>query len=266
MKRLLENWRRFVNEAEDPVAEIQKIIQGDQYLSHLADQVTPETVKAFDSVYYIQFPGELQSEHLQKHFDQSSAGSTFSVSEDKVQDLILKTVSTPPHRAVEERGTKKLKWLNVKTREDIGHDTLVKRDPNDPNISMATDLETFGMVDSMISGDRVKDWSVVSGVAEQNDYELVTKEGAPYTEKDLANNVPAFIKQELGVVPGDKMQNPTKILNVITAQVGEVDEKPVLTLMSVFPGHSPVDASKKDIMDKKQFKDHGYYFLRGETK
>ena len=186
-----------------------------------------------------------------------------------VQDLILKIVPTSPDRAVEEGAAKKLKWLNKETKKYIGHDTLVKGDPNDPKISMITDLEHFGMVE------RVKDWSTVSSVAQKSGYELVTcggeivdkkcnQEGERYTEQHLANDVPAFIKQELGVIPGDKMQNPTQILNVIAAQVGEVNGKPVLTLMTVFQGHSPVDESKNDIMDKKQFKKYGYYFLRGK--
>ncbi len=258
MKLIMENWKRFLNEQEEPAAQVQQILQGNQYLSHLADKVTPDTVKDLKNLYYVQFPGELGSDHIKKHFDKSNPGSSWAVPEQKVSDLILKVLSTPPTKQVEERGTTKYKWLNIPAGAQVGHDSLKKLDPSDPSISVSTDLERFGMVD------RVKDWDAVSGVAEQNNYELVTQEGKPYTKEHLAADVPAFIKQDIGVIPGDKMQNPTDKVNVIAAQVGEVNGKPVLTLMTVFPGNSPVDAEGNDIMNKKDFKDHGYYFIKGK--
>jgi hypothetical protein len=125
-------------------------------------------------------------------------------------------------------------------------------------IKKVEDLEPFGMTD------RVKEWDKVDAVAKQNGYNLVTKEGEVYNEEDLKNNVPCFIKQEIGVVDGDKMQNPTKVYNLITAKVGEVDGKAVLTLMTVFPGVNPVDKDGKDITNKKDLAAAGYALIKSE--
>jgi len=152
MKLIMENWKRFLKEQEEPAAQVQQILQGNQYLSHLADKVTPDTVKDLKNLYYVQFPGELGSDHIKKHFDKSNPGSSWAVPEQKVSDLILKVLSTPPTKQVEERGTTKYKWLNIAAGAKVGHDSLKKLDPSDPSISVSTDLERFGMVD------RVKDW------------------------------------------------------------------------------------------------------------
>ena len=93
---------------------------------------------------------------------------------------------------------------------------------------------------------------------------MVTEDGAPYTEQDLANNVPSFIKQTIGVVTGSKMENPTSLMNVIVAQIGDVNGKPVVSLMSTYPGLQPVDETGKDLTNKKDFKEHGYYFVEGQ--
>ena len=259
MKLLLENWRKFLKEENEEVfSQVQDIIKNNQYISHLADKITEESVKDLGNLYYVQFPNELGSKHIKRHFDKSNPGSIWGIPEEQVSQLILKALGTSPTKETEERGTKKFKWVNIPTGKEIGFDSVKKLDPNDPNISVATDLERFGMTD------RVKDWNAVSGVAEQNNYELVTQEGKPYTEQHLANDVPSFIKQDIGVVPGDKMQNPTELINVITAQIGEIGGKPVLSLMTVYPGISPIDDAGNDLTDKKAFKDHGYYFIKGK--
>ena len=71
MKVLLENWKSFLTEQEEPAAQVQQILQGNQHLSHLADKVTPDTVKDLKNLYYVQFPGELGSDHIKKHFDKT---------------------------------------------------------------------------------------------------------------------------------------------------------------------------------------------------
>ena len=254
----MENWRRFLKEGEegDLFSQVQQIIRDNKFLSHLADKITPESIKDIGNYYYVQFPGELDSDHIKKHFDESDPGSTWGISPEQVSGLILDIISKPPTKEVEERGALKFKWLNVPTGEDIGFDSVVRKDPNDPGIEDSVDLEPFGMVD------RVKDWAVVAGVAKENDYDLVTQDREEYTEEDLKNNKPAFIKQELKVVSGSKMDNPTDVANVVTAKIGDVGGKPILSLMAVYPGLTPMDNAGNDLSNKKEFQKYGYYFLK----
>jgi len=269
-KVLFENFRKFVNEGDELLEakggmrllrkRIKNIVAQNKFLSHLAKDVNrKDTIKDAGGFYYLQFPGQLSSDHIKKHFDQSSDASIWSIPEEQVSQLILRTMrSQKPTKSVKERGALKHKWLNIDAGQQIGFDSLKKLDPNDPSIQRKDDLDPFGMTD------RVKDWNVVSSVAKENDYELVTQEGEPYTEQHLANNVPSFIKQEIGVIPGDKMENPTSLVNLIVAQIGDVNGKPVVSLMTVYPGHQPVGTGGEDLTNKKDFKDHGYYFLTGK--
>ena len=268
-KVLFENFRKFVNEEEELLEvkggmrllrkRIKNTVAQNRFLSHLAKDVTKDTIKDAGGFYYLQFPDQLSSDHIKKHFDQGSDASTWSMPEEQVSQLMLQTMrNQKPTKSVKERGALKHKWLNIDAGQQIGFDSLKKLDPNDPSIQRKDDLDPFGMTD------RVKDWNVVSSVAKENDYELVTQEGEPYTEQHLANNVPSFIKQEIGVIPGDKMENPTSLVNLIVAQIGDVNGKPVVSLMTVYPGHQPVGTGGEDLTNKKDFKDHGYYFLTGK--
>jgi serine/threonine protein kinase len=258
MKLIMENWNRFINEdVEQPVEKIKQIVSNNVHLKHLVPKINEKTIKDLGNIYYLQFPDGLNSDHIKKHFDKNSSASIFSISQDQVADLMLSIMKKNPTRSVTEREILKHKWLNIPTDSQVGFDSLKKLDPNDPSISIESDLDPFLMTK------RVKDWNIVSKVAKDNDYELVTSEGRPYTEQDLANDADAFIKQEIGVIPGRKEDNPTKLMNIVVAQIGEVDGKPVTSLMSVYPGHQPVDEKNKDLTNKKDFKEHGYYFVKG---
>lgn len=61
------------------------------------------------------------------------------------------------------------------------------------------------------------------------------------------------------------MQNPTKTYNLVTSKVGEVEGKPVLTLMTIFPGINAVDKNGNDITSKKDFAEAGYAFIKSST-
>ena len=237
---------------------IKNIIKENQFLSKYADQITEDSLKEFNEYIYVKLPDELNSPHINKHFDKSNPGSIWSISKEEVTKLILETLAKKPTKSLQEGPTFKYKWLNLEYTKPVGFDSLKKVDGD---ISKEVDLEPFGMVE------RVKEWEKVDAVAKQNGYELVAKDGdntREYTEEDLKNNVPCFIKQEVGVVEGDKMQNPTKIYNLITAKVGEVEGKPVLTLMTVFPGVNPVDKDGKDITNKKDLSAAGYALIKSK--
>jgi len=296
MKLIMENWNKYLKENEIVEGQPRRrkkalknqvidIISASPYLKHLAKKVQSRGIKDTGNFYYVSFPGELRkSPHIKKHFDKNNPGSVWNISEDDVENLILRAMDTPPSKQLEFRGSQRFKWLNVPAGQQIGYDSVKKMNPNDPGISFKDELEHFGMAD------RVKEWggceedeetgemrcTGVNGVAIQNNYELVTcgggfdkktkkctQEGEPYTEQHLANNAPAFLKQNIAMAKGNKLQNPTELYNVVAVQVGEIEGKPLLTLMTVYPGMQPLDDKGNDLMDKKQFKDHGYYFVEG---
>jgi len=242
--------------SDSTLEQIKDLLRDNKFLADKADSLSGDIVKDVDSSIYLQFPNELDSPHIKKHFDKSGPASVWSISKDAVGDLILKTIKTKPTKTGQEGPAFKHKWLNVDSGKNIGFDSLKKVDGE---IESTVDLEPFGMVD------RVKDWSVVSKVASDNNYELVTKDQKPYTEENLKNNEPAFIKQNVGVFYGDKTENPTSIFNVVLAKIGEVNNKPVLTLMTVFPGINPVDGSGNDITNKKDLIKHGYALIKPKS-
>ena len=241
---------------ENTLDEIKKLIKGNNFLSKYADGITEDSIKEYNDYIYVEFPDGLNSPHINKHFDKKSTGSVWSISKEEVYKLILDTLNKNPSKEVKEGPTFKYKWLNIEHSKQLGFDSLKKVDGK---ISKVEDLEPFGMTD------RVKEWSKIDSVAKQNGYNLVTKEGDVYTEEHLKNNLPCFIKQEIGVIYGDKMENPTKTYNLITAKVGEVGGKSVLTLMTVFPGINPVDKDGKDITNKKDLMSAGYALIRDDN-
>tara|TARA_R110002074_G_scaffold86156_2_gene190368 strand:- start:312 stop:1100 length:789 start_codon:yes stop_codon:yes gene_type:complete len=259
MKLIFESWNKFLTEEEessDTIEQVRKMVAANTHLSGKAGEISAETVKEVGPFLFVLFENSLDSDHMSKHFDEKNPISTWTISKDQVKDLMLDIMANEEFKAVEERGTQKYKWLNTPTNKTIGLDSLKKAEPNDPSIKVIDDFERFTMTD------RVKDWSAVSKVAADNEYELVNQERSPYTRQDLASGKPSFIKQKIGVVLGDKKQNPTPLVNVVVAEIGKIGKKPVVSLMTTYPGNSPVDSSGKDIMDKKAYKDHGYYFLK----
>jgi len=246
----------LMEKEEDRLEQIRNILKSNKFLESKAEGLTPDMIKDTGKLIYIQFPGELDSNHIKKHFDKSSTGSKWSISPEKVSDLILNTIKTNPTKSGQEGPVFKYKWLNVDAGGEIGFDSLKKQEPTETTL----DLERFGMVD------RVKDWKTVEKVLNDNEYELVKKTGEnkvePYTEADLEAGTPGFLKQDIGVVKGKIEDNPTKTFNLITARIGMYNNKPVVTLMSTYPGLQPVDAGGKEITNKKEFKKHGYSFVK----
>jgi len=295
MKLLLENWRKYLKEVEEaPVStlsQIQQFIRNIPPMAQLADTINEEHIKDLGKYYYVQFPNELESKHIKKHFDPNNPGSAWSISQEEVSQLVSNIISKVEKTKEGQEGPAyKIKWTNIPAGKHVGFDgkhvgfdSLIKKDPKDPSISNKVDLERFGMVDAMIDGKREKDWNLLAKVIndpntegynpDNPSYELVTcggntnesgdcdEPGEPYGPEHLQNDIPAYIKQDLGVVPGDKKQNPTKLMNVITGKLGDIDGKPVLSLITTFPGNQPVDDGGNDITNKKDYKKHGYYFL-----
>lgn len=255
---------------KDRLKQIRNILKNNRFLKNKAEGLTPDMIKDTDKLIYIQFPGELDSNHIKKHFDRSSTGSKWSISPEKVSDLILNTIETNPTKSGQEGPVFKYKWLNVDAGAEIGFDSLKKQE----HTGTILDLERSGVIDRAIA--RNEDWKTVEKVLNDNEYELVKKKKTvenkdgpytkadvePYTEADFEAGTPGFLKQDIGVVQGKIEDNPTKTFNLITARIGTYKNKPVVTLMSTYPGLQPLDGDGKEITNKKEFKNHGYSFVK----
>lgn len=275
----------FLNEAEEEevtnprLEQLKDVLRNYDFYKNIgvaedkASELTDDMVKETDKFVYLQFPGELDSDHLKKHFDKSNSVSTWSITPDGVSDLILRMLEKEPTKSGTDRQGLKHKWLNMDVGRNIGHDSLVKVD-KDNGMKIEDDLERFGMIDRADASKGEITWKNIADVIKGNKakkiepIELVKADGKPYTKNDFetrtsdGKRTPGFIKQEIGVVSGNKKDNPTELFNLVTAEIGKYNEKPVLALVTVFPGHSPVDKEGNDVMNKKDYKDHGYAFLK----
>jgi hypothetical protein len=90
-------------------------------------------------------------------------------------------------------------------------------------------------------------------------YDLVDETGKKYTKEHLKSGEKCFITQKNGTIEGEK--EDTNLINIVTAKIGEIDGKAVLTLMTVYPGINAFDAENKEIMNKKDFAAAGYALI-----
>ena len=252
---------------KDTFGQIQEVIKSNERIADYADKITIADVHDLIHVYYVQLPGGLDQNHIARHFE-DNPGSVWTIPKDEVFDMMLTGMdSKPPILA-----GSKLKWINVETGENVGVDAVISKDDLEGRaISTEADLERFGLVD------RTDDWNLIRKIADddENNYELVTHDGDAYTadhfkahkeqqgDSDAGpEETVAYIKQHIGYVSGNKNDNPTQKINIITGKSGIVNGKPVVTLITIFPGIQPVDDSGKDITDKKLFAKQGYFFLK----
>ena len=268
---------------KDRLEQLKKIVRDNPFYKEYnvndtkADELTKDMVIDPDhnKFIYLNFPGDLDSDHIQKHFDHSpeNAASIFSISEDQVLKHILEMINDEsPPGPTEEFGSIRYKWLNKPLGSKIGYDSLKKVGKD--NMETKPDLERFGMIDRANASDSKITWEMIAKVIKGDKtrdiepIDLVKADNKKYTETDFntrtsdGKRTPGFIKQEIGVVRGDKKDNPTKLFNFVATEIGKYNEKPVLAFVTVFPGHSPVTASGDDVKNKKDYKDHGYAFLK----
>ena len=147
--------RLFEDNSGSKLELIKNIIKENQFLSKYADQITEDSLKEFNEYIYVKLPDELNSPHINKHFDKSNPGSIWSISKEEVTKLILETLAKKPTKSLQEGPTFKYKWLNLEYTKPVGFDSLKKVDGD---ISKEVDLEPFGMVE------RVKEWEKVDAV------------------------------------------------------------------------------------------------------
>ena len=252
------------------IEQVRDVIRKNQNVATYADGLEADDVHELKHVYYVQLPDELSAGHIARHFS-DNPGSVWKISKDAVFDEMKKAMDKEKPVPVGF----KLKWLNMETGRDIGVDAVISKDDLEGReVSTGEDTEPFGLAD------RTDDWSLVTKVATDpnNNYELVTQSGDPYTEehfkahktgqgdeKQGSKETVPYVRRELGYVPGNKNDNKTQKINVVTAKSGDLNGKPVVTLMAVYPGIQPMDGpgrDAKDLNDKQQFAKHGYYFLK----
>jgi hypothetical protein len=254
MKRIA-TFRLFENQ-ENLIDEVKNLINNVPPIKHLSDEVTEESIKEYDKWIYVKLKDELDSAHINKHFDVNNPGSTFTVSKEELSKIMSQIMMKEPTEKAQEN-VFKYKWLGIDAGKIIGKDSLVKVDGD---IEMMEDKEPFGMVNNWKKDTDINDfWNKVESVAKTNNYNLVDETGKVYKIDDLEAGKKCFIRQEIGVIEGEKKD--TSLINIITAKIGEANGKDVLTLMTVYPGINAVDKDGKPIINKKDFAAAGYALI-----
>ena len=203
MKVLLENWKRYLNEAKVPFEEIQAIIDGNQYLKGkvVADE---NTVHDLGDKFLLM---SSVSHIAERHQDKCFPGSLFLKGDDAIKQAVLNVVKDMP-----ATGGKTMAFPTG--IEGLGMERLVKATPE-----QIAEFEDFKM----------KDGTIVK----------IKKEGAN---------------------PGQV----TDRLSVIAPAIGEAGGKPVLSLVTSFPGFMGTGKGGEgdiEIRDRADFAKNGYYFL-----
>lgn len=260
--KLYEDFKEELKSDSNILDKIKELMQNTPPIKDYASKIEVENIHIIaNKIIWVELPGELESNHLKKHFDKNESGSTWTISQDEVKKLMEKTIESKPTFAGLEgptgREIYKYKWLNLDCGKDIGLDSIKQIKPGD-KVDDYEDLELFGLTKK-----EGVTWEFIQSVASKADYKLVKKvdnKTEDYTEEDFQNGEDCYIKQVIGVVKGEKI--PTRLVNLVMSKIGEIDGKPVLTMMTVYPGISPKDKDGKDITNKKDFKASGFAFIK----
>ena len=106
------------------------------------------------------------------------------------------------------------------------------------------------------SGGRVKWLGVDAGMEIGH---MGVKLGNPAEVQKLKDiKMPGGRNEMVKVTSGNR--TPTKEISLITAELGELDGRKLLSLITAFPGGTKVDG-KEMPMDRNDFADNGFYFV-----
>lgn len=286
MKLIMEGWRRHINEADEPQMQqaqqqqgqinsetltpeqlferVKEIVANNPFLSKELESLTQQAIVVNKDSIYINFPNNLQSDHIKKHFPGGTAGSKWSIPEASVKQIILDKVKAGLPAPVVENKATKFKWLNQQADKIIGFDNIVKiTDKNKSMVKKAISRDPF----AFISNPKAT-WEKVVEIANAQKYKLVNDDNSPYTEKDFSTRKPAFTSMEINEIPGDEKSSPTKFYNLVLVQLSENEQnivlngKPLLSLMTIFPGYQVMDSNGKDLSNKELVSQAGYAFVK----
>jgi hypothetical protein len=251
-KLILERWSRYLNESEDSTLEAAKeLLRKNTHLQKYADGLTPANLKEAGNYIFLSMPDTF-THTKSSHTRQSDLpGSKFNdeiINDESLTNLVvdfLKNADTPEVDSG-PYGTK-LKWFNVDYGKQIGLDSIVHKDDVKGSKSRIYDYREKIGNNSRLPAILSQGLTVVD--AKGNEVKGITAENIPEGE--------FYIKQDVHVIDGPL--RPTNKFNLIVADLGEINGKKLVSLVTTFPG-----VSEPKAMNKKDYADLGYYFLTGK--
>ena len=252
MKLLFENWRKYIKENINQLEAAKETLRGNNYLKDYADELTEQNLVDAGQYIFLFLPDTFKHAKTSHMRESDLPGSKFSdayLTDEALLGLVVKLLEQKPKPDETDSspyGTK-LKWFNVEMGESVGEDSIIHKDKAEGATSRVFDFRekignNRGIPSIMGQGLKVLD----AKGNELSNPEEADPEGEYY------------IQQDVPVIDGPLQ--PTDKLNLIVGEVGEIEGKKLISLITVFPG-----VSESSAMNKKDYAKLGYYFLTGET-
>ena len=282
MKLLLEGWRKYLNEQDEPApeesksgdtamakadggpfAEIQQIIDDPNNESNkwIRGKVkASENTISLAGNYYLIGTDE-QFEHIkERHVEgpDSKPGSKFSPNVDFKKAIISLISKNAPN---DTKDSTRLKWLDLPAGATVGTTNVKKGSPEEvARMKKHTSVTEFRN-QQYIPGEQKKGAIVT------------TEEGAKLASRGEAlkklpvwtpdSNSKAYQVERVATATGTGEE--TENVSFIAGIIGKTsDGKTLVSPITAFPGGDLTDEAGNSISDRNKLAVHGYYFLSGD--
>mgnify|MGYP003150937714 CR=1 FL=1 len=268
MKLLLENWRKFLNEADEKtIEEARELLRGNTHLANTADHLRDENLIDAGQYIFLHFPpGQLPPApdgkenqgsfgHIKASHTMTSdlPGSKFNdnlMSDEALTQVVvslLKDPPKPPEVEITPYGTK-IKWLNAIMKDPIGMDSIIKKDHKFVSGRTPRPYEYK---------ERIGNNRGIPSIMDQG-VKVLDKEGNELSSPEESDPEGIYYTQQTLPVIDGPLQ-PTELLNLIVADLGKIAGRTLVSVVTMFPG-----ASEPQARNKKDYAKLGYYFLSGQ--
>lgn len=235
--------RLILEELENKSSSLEQakeILKKNPYMSHLADGLTEENLVDIGQGFLFVLSDDTFTHARNSHSAVSDLpGSKFNnVDDQTLMEIIKKVVSLKKPDETENRnGSNIYKWFNVDMGENVGKDSLVT--PKEAAKMGTHDYSFFEKI-----GNKRAIPNIIAQGLEVVDSQ--DQNAQPISsDQPIEDEKTYYIRQPLKVVYGP--QKDTKLVTLIMAELGIVDGKKLVSLMTVFPGYSdPKFRNKQD--------------------
>lgn len=254
MKKILNEWRKFIAEAEGEVSleKAKEILQSNNFLKDYADGLQDNNLVDAGNYVFLFIP-EVTFKHAKtSHMrDSDLPGSKFSdqyLTDEALLRLAVELLQKQPKPSEVQTSPygNKFKWFNVGMGKDIGEDSIIHKDQAKGAVPKDFDFK-----------EKIGNNRGIPSIMSQG-LEVVDSDGNRLSKPEDANpEGEYYIKQPIKVIDG-RLQ-PTDKLNLIVGELGDLQGKKFISLVTMFPG-----VSEPKAMNKKDYSELGYYFLTGK--
>ena len=263
MKLLLENWRKYLDEAEGGIKGsarqakktklriAKNLLSKNKFLQKYAKNLkSTNLVDAGGKYIFLNLDGTFEHAKFSHSRESDIPGSKFNDtfrSDQALTNLVVDIMQNEKPSEIDRSpyGTK-IKWFSIDTGQEIGLDSLISQD--DPKLS--------GKQSSIFDfKEPIRNNAAIPSLLDQGlkifDEEGNELQGEPDPNKKYLS------QQDVAII--DAPLQPTQLVNLIVADLGRIGSRKLVSLMTVFPGiMEPTARNKKD------YADLGYYFVTGK--